>query len=38
MHSMQANGENGPLMVHPHLSLMYQCGQLGKFTDQSKSV
>lgn len=33
---IQANGECGPLMVHPHLSLMYQYGQMGKFT-QSKS-
>ncbi|XP_050532781.1 uncharacterized protein LOC126900844 [Daktulosphaira vitifoliae] len=26
----QANGEYGPLMIHPHLSLMYQCGQLSE--------
>ncbi|XP_022168301.1 uncharacterized protein LOC111032329 [Myzus persicae] len=34
VYEKQANGEYGPLMVHPHLSLMYQCGQLGKFSKQ----
>ncbi|XP_025417315.1 uncharacterized protein LOC112688364 [Sipha flava] len=34
VYEKQANGENGPLMVHPHLSLMYQYGQLGKLIKQ----